>query len=198
MPSFARKPNRLEPSILFKNCPDLLNKKTISDFWQWAFSDLLQNTTRGVLAEYIVAVLLDADSVPRQPWEPYDLKIADGRKIEIKTMSRLQAWAQKQLSEPRVVLSPKRYWSSETGKMEEHPSLNADLYVICYFTAEEHATADTLNLNQWQFFVLEKAAIEQILKKNKSITLKTLYRLNIKPLRSHELLYHIMNHEKPN
>lgn len=27
---------------------------TVSDFWSWAYSDLLNNTSRGVLAEYLV------------------------------------------------------------------------------------------------------------------------------------------------
>lgn len=27
---------------------------TVSDFWSWAYSDLLNNTSRGVLAEFLV------------------------------------------------------------------------------------------------------------------------------------------------
>ncbi len=30
----------------------------VSDFWRWAFSDLRDNTVRGVLAEFIVAAAL--------------------------------------------------------------------------------------------------------------------------------------------
>ncbi len=32
-----------------------LASSTIKDFWQWAYSDLVGNTDRGTLAEYIVA-----------------------------------------------------------------------------------------------------------------------------------------------
>jgi hypothetical protein len=28
---------------------------TVADFWRWAFSDLRNNTTRGILAEFLVA-----------------------------------------------------------------------------------------------------------------------------------------------
>ena len=28
---------------------------TVADFWRWAFSDLRDNTTRGILAEFLVA-----------------------------------------------------------------------------------------------------------------------------------------------
>ena len=31
---------------------------TVGDYWQWACSDLLMNTERGVLAEYLVALAL--------------------------------------------------------------------------------------------------------------------------------------------
>ena len=48
-------------------------------------------------------------------------------------MSRLQAWAQKELSVPRVVISPKRRWNSETGIMEKTPSLNAAVYLNGFF-----------------------------------------------------------------
>ncbi len=33
----------------------VLASSTIKDFWQWAYSDLVGNTDRGTLAEYIVA-----------------------------------------------------------------------------------------------------------------------------------------------
>jgi hypothetical protein len=38
---------------------------TVADFWGWSRSDLLDNTERGVLAEFIVATALDipADGV---------------------------------------------------------------------------------------------------------------------------------------
>jgi len=34
-------------------------------FWQWSTSDLLTNTTRGILAEYIVATDLGVDGILR-------------------------------------------------------------------------------------------------------------------------------------
>lgn len=33
-------------------------KRTLQDFWAWAFSDLVGNTERGKLAEYIVATAI--------------------------------------------------------------------------------------------------------------------------------------------
>jgi len=161
--------------------------KTVSDFWQWGYSDLLQNTTRGILAEYIVAVLLDIDEKPRNPWDAYDLELPNGKTIEIKTMSKLQAWAQKELTEPKVVLQPKRKWDPLTGVMENEPSLNADIYIICYFTADNHETADVMNLQQWEFYVLPKKQIKELLENRKSISLKLLTSIDIKPVQADNL-----------
>jgi hypothetical protein len=177
----------LEFSQKFKNFPEILETRSVSDFWRWAFSDLLQNTTRGVLAEYMVAVLLGVDNKPRNPWESFDIELPDGRRVEVKTMSHLQAWGQKQLSVPRVVLSPKRFFEPETGRMESVPSLNADLYIICYFTAVEHSTANTMDIEQWRFFVLTRIQVESILRKTKSVSLKMLEAMKIKKLEAAEL-----------
>ena len=90
-------PKKLEPSTHFIGGTKSINKKTVCDFWQWSFSDLMQNTTRGILAEYIIATLLEIDHTVRNPWFAYDLQLDDGKTIEVKTMSLLQAWKQKRL-----------------------------------------------------------------------------------------------------
>jgi hypothetical protein len=74
MVAFERKIGKLDSNAKFKNSSPSISNYTVNDFWQWAYSDLLQNTTRGVLAEYIVAVLLNVDQTPRNPWLPFDLR----------------------------------------------------------------------------------------------------------------------------
>jgi hypothetical protein len=192
MVAFVRTSLKLDPNTKFKNYTPVLNNLLVSDFWQWAYSDLLQNTTRGVLAEYIVAVLLGVDSTPRNPWLPFDLKLVDGTTVEVKTMSRLQAWTQKQLSEPKVVISARRSWDPDTGIMEQTPTLNADVYVICYFTCEDYSVADPLDLEQWLFFVLDKKEVSRIIEKSKSISIKILEKINRKPVKAHEILSEIL------
>ena len=187
MEKYVSNVGKLDGSEAFINSNEQLGNRTVGDFWRWAYSDLLQNTTRGVLAEYIVAALLGLDDKPRNPWTSYDLELANGKTIEVKTMSRLQAWAQKQLSIPRVIITPKRSWNPKTGTMEKEPSFNADYYVICYFKAEEHSTANCLDMKQWEFYVLSRERVEEVSKKTKSISLKTLEKLRIKPLEAHQL-----------
>lgn len=184
------KPNKVvkkKSSDAFKNLPATTSQRSIQDFWAWAYSDLLQNTTRGVLAEYLVALLLDIDKTPRNPWDAYDLILKDGTTIEVKAMSRLQGWVQTQLSSPRVVLGPTRAWDPLTGKMELEPTFNADIYVFCYFHAESHTSADPMNLDQWLFYVLSKDKLIEALNNRKSIALKDLEKNNVHPLSAHSV-----------
>ncbi len=187
MRKIPHKPVKLDLLTTFRGGPDSVNRRTIVDFWQWAYSDLMQNIERGVLAEYIVAVLLGVNGETRIPWTAYDLKLSNGKTVEVKTMSRLQAWYQKRLSNPRVVIKPTRKWDPETNIMEEEAKLNSDIYVICFFKAEIHDTADPLNLDQWEFYAFSQEQIVELLRERRSISLKFLERRGITPVAAYEL-----------
>jgi len=192
MKAVPYKPSKLDPFTRLQGGPDSINRRTISDFWQWAYSDLMQNIERAVLAEYIVAVLLGVNEKPRVPWLASDLTLPNGRTVEVKTMSRLQAWYQKELSNPRVVIKPTRKWNPETNTMEDKPKLHSDIYVICFFTTESHDIADPLNLAQWKFYAFTKDKIKELLDERKSISLKFLERSGIEPFTAYELKSRIM------
>jgi hypothetical protein len=196
MKSIRPKPQKLDPSTRFKDGPDSINRRTISDFWQWAYSDLMQNVERAVLAEYIVAALIGVGNKLRVPWLAYDLKLPNGKTVEVKTMSKLQAWYQRRLSSPRVVIKPTRKWDPKTGVMEKEPKLHADLYVICYFNADSHDLADPLNLAQWEFYAFNRKQVEKMLEGRKSISLKYLEKLGINPIKAHELREHILRNSE--
>lgn len=68
----------------------------LSDFWSWAFSDLVANTTRGLIAEYLVARALDADQGCRTEWDAWDVVTPDGIKVEVKSSAYIQSWGIKQ------------------------------------------------------------------------------------------------------
>lgn len=162
-------------------------KRSLKDFWAWAYSDLLQNTTRGVLAEYILAVLLGIDDTPRNPWDAYDLKLEDGTTIEVKTMSKLQGWVQKKLSEPRVILSPTRAWDPLTGEMKIEPTFNADIYIFCYYHFDSHEKANPLDMEQWLFFIMSQSQLISVLNGRKSVSLKDLHKNGWKFVNASEL-----------
>ena len=66
---------------------------SLLDFWRWDASDLLNNTTRGRLTEFIVGSAVGVDfSTPRQEWDNYDLDTPSGIKIEVKSSAYIQSW----------------------------------------------------------------------------------------------------------
>ena len=54
------------------------------DFWKWIASDLVDNATRGILAEFLVSLALGGATRPRGTWDSYDLVTDSGTKIEVK------------------------------------------------------------------------------------------------------------------
>ena len=68
---------------------------TVSDFWRWSGSDLLSNTWRGIVAEFLVAKALGLTNKVRLEWDTVDLVTPDGVKIEVKSSAYLQIWDQK-------------------------------------------------------------------------------------------------------
>ena len=75
---------------------------SVSDFWRWSASDLVSNTARGALAEFIVAKAIDAISEGgvRGDWDPWDLTTEAGIKVEVKSSAYIQTWYQKEYSRP--------------------------------------------------------------------------------------------------
>ena len=68
---------------------------TLLGFWQWAASDLLNNTTRGHLAEYLVGQALSAGPKSvRTEWDSFDLTTPEGVPVEVKSAAFVQSWAQ--------------------------------------------------------------------------------------------------------
>lgn len=52
------------------------------EFWRWSMSGLVDSTTRGILAEFIVARAVGAPTVEaRDPWAAFNLEASEGVKI---------------------------------------------------------------------------------------------------------------------
>ena len=67
-------PKPLNPDEGFDHAGEsALSSCTIKDFWQWAYSDLVGNTDRGTLAEYIVSKAIGDGRETRNSWESFDL-----------------------------------------------------------------------------------------------------------------------------
>lgn len=119
------------------------------DFWKWSGSNLLINTTRGVLAEFLVASSLGLVNEPRNNWNSYDIELKCGVKIEVKSAAKYQAWKQIKQSRIEFGISKRKEWNSKTGESSDKPIRAAQIYVFCVFNDIE-----PLNLDDWDFYVL--------------------------------------------
>jgi len=148
---------------------------TVADFWGWSRSDLLDNTERGVLAEFIVATALGipVDGV-REGWAAWDLTMPGGVRVEVKSAAYLQSWAQKELSRISFGTPRTLAWDADGGGFAGVARRHAQVYVFALLTHTDKATVDPLDLDQWVFYVLPTAVLDGRTRSQHSITLKTL------------------------
>ena len=159
-------------------------KIAISDFWSWAYSDIINNTYRGVLAEFIVFSSMFDISRPysqvRADWLPYDITSPSGKRIEVKSASYLQSWTKDFYSKIMFDIAPKHIWSPDEGYSLKRKR-NCDLYVFCVYTA---LTTDKspLDLDLWDFYVLPASVLNDRVPEQKTIGLQSL--LKLKPVKT--------------
>jgi hypothetical protein len=152
----------------------------LSDFWAWSTSDLIDNTTRGRLAEFIVAV---AAGIPisgvQDPWAAWDLTMPDPEpiRIEVKSAAYLQRWRQKRYSVIQFSTRKTLAWDAETDVMDTVRRRQAQVYVFALFAHKEVETLDPLDVSQWRFFVLPTQVLDARTRSQRSITLPTLKQL---------------------
>lgn len=110
---------------------------SVLDCWAWSYSDLHDNTMRGVMAEFLVySALLGVTphSQMRTNWLPYDITSPSGRMIEVKSAAYVQSWTPEDVySKITFDISKKLAWSGTAYASEA--KRNCDLYVFCVFTA---------------------------------------------------------------
>jgi len=163
-PGSIHRPNQvsvLDPTEILETRIDGVPSTTIGEFWSWAFSDLKENTTRGVLAEFLVAKALDLPMESKAAWEPYDLDSVNGSRIEVKASGYLQAWATRKLSNINFSGLKAKSYDPKTGKYSSNKSYHADIYLFCKQSARGHDSYNILDLDQWEFYVTPREYLEQ-------------------------------------
>lgn len=143
------------------------------EFLEWAHGELLDNRNRGIVAEFIIAKALGLAGTRRVEWDDVDL-VYEGRSIEIKSAANLQSWEQ---TAPVICKFniPKKsaYWDEKLGRrmLLDPPRRMADLYVLCHFKEIDRAKANPLRPDQWDFYVLASATIEEHFGDQKQVAL---------------------------
>lgn len=131
----------------------------VIDFWRWSSSDLRDNVSRGVLAEWLVGLALGCVDGVRSAWSNHDLVMADGTSVEVKSAAYLQAWATDRHSTITFRGLLARTWDEQTNLHDPEPSYRADVYVFAVLTTDDHDALDPLDVDQWQFWVASREAV---------------------------------------
>ncbi len=147
---------------------------TLLDFWSWAFSDVLTNTTRGMLAEFIIAMALKIDiKKPRDGWAKFDL-IYKKHGIEVKSASYHQRWYQERLSTISFNVSKRKGWDENTNKLDPISKRQADIYVLSLLAEKAREKVNPLDIDQWQFWVVGTSFFDDRARSQHSITYNSL------------------------
>ena len=142
------------------------------DYWRWSASTLMDNVSRGVLAEFVVATAL-RDCLPNEPraeWVNYDLEpVIDGRRVtvEVKSSARVQSWRQEHYSKLTFGIRATSKWDESGQRL---PPSRADVYVFCALTGEVESHVDALDLDKWEFRVV----LGEMLEDRKTIAWRSL------------------------
>lgn len=149
---------------------------TVGDYWQFQYSNLLDKL--GNVAEFLVAKALDKECSDNcNGWTLYDIGYK-GKRIEVKATSYYQAWKEShEICEQRTFSIRKthvEYQNSETDRERQN-----DIYIFCLENEkpENGLSANPLNLENWQFYIIPTTIINDKCGDQKTISLNRVKKL---------------------
>ena len=156
----------------------------VLEFWQWALGDLRMNTIRGFLVEFLVAQAVGETAPHRVEWAPFDIKGADGTRIEVKSTAYLQSWITRKLTTPRwnfKTVDSAKSWDEASGQeFPINPIDRADVWVFALQTSQVPEEYDPLDIDQWEFRAVPHVQLFEL--KQRSTGISTLDRLGVTPV----------------
>ncbi len=103
----------------------------VDDFVKWAYGNLLNNTTRAVVGEYLVHKALDSSTRQRIDWDAYDI-LYKCFKIEVKSSGYLQTWnKERKYSKITFDIRKKDPWLSKKNEYLGKACRYSDLWIFC-------------------------------------------------------------------
>lgn len=144
--------------------------RLLSDFLFWVSSDLTNNITRSILAEYIVSSALDLDISLRQTNELYRIPYKNIT-IEVKSSSYIQSMQNSVITSPIFGIAPTYAWNNDEIVKRKRKS---QLYVFCLLDCLNREIVEPLHLEQWKFFVLPTSVLNEKCDEQKTLTLNAL------------------------
>lgn len=130
--------------------------------------ELIQNTLRGIFAEYMVAEALGPECrIVSDAWNAWDLELGDRQaaypqriRIQVKNTARTQTWHKRtgKLTDCQWSLSmrnrPKYFTRDNPGIPCEDYGYLCDAFILCHHPQEDWTIADHRDLDQWEFYVV--------------------------------------------
>ena len=141
---------------------------TIKEFWQFQFSNLIDNL--GGVAEFLVAKALAKDNPDNcNGFTLYDV-LYRGKRIEVKSTSYWQPWKKSHtISEQRTFSIRKtyvEYQNSNSNKERQN-----DIYIFCLDKGRTKESSNPLNLENWTFYIIPTKVINKECGEQKTISL---------------------------
>lgn len=151
---------------------------TVSDFWSTAYSDLLSNMNRGTLAEFLVLHALSLSGKVMNDFDEVDARLPSGLKLEVKSSAYLQRWRQSKPSTIRFSIEKKKRFDYTLNDWApEPPARHADIYCFALYCCAKKGEADPMVLDDWRFYCVSTALINELKAEAKTIGLAELHRL---------------------
>lgn len=155
--------------------------------WKWAYSNFLNNASRGIVAEFIVGTAIDALPAKRIEWDAYDLETKTGVKIEVKCSGYIQDWDQNEFSRISFDIEKKNSWFARDNKYSETKIRPSDFYCFCIHEEKVRDHLDPLDTDQWNFILVDTKALNEAFGDQKTVSLSTLLKRGFKKLNFEEL-----------
>jgi len=140
---------------------EILPGVRILDFWSWALGDLRLNSTRGLLAQFLVAKAVGDKRRVDDGWGPYDVESDDGLKIEVKSSGYLQSWSQPKPSAITFQGLITKRWDPING-YSPTKMVVADVYVFAVHTCVISADYNPLDIAMWEFYAIPGSVIRKL------------------------------------
>ena len=149
----------------FTDCGSPLGVSVL-DFWRFSYGEL-NSDPRDDIAEYLVALALGVkEPSNKRDWTPFDIDYG-GRPIEVKSTSYFQTWRKDETVNRTRTFSIRESKASGEAEAKRH----SEVYVFCVLNGDTEAEADPLKLENWDFYVVPTAVINEKCRRNKTITL---------------------------
>lgn len=147
------------------NCEETLFD--LQDFWEYYASDILDSRIRGAMAEFIVNKALNVN-IFMQGWQPFDI-IYGAYRIEVKSSGYVHNTTTDHLSKPVFNISKRQVYLDETKWTK--PKRNSDYYIFALFACKDVREADTMKLEQWEFYIVPTSYLNEYYDNSKTISL---------------------------